>query len=81
MATKHYVAAVLATLLVCFFTAKMYISNGISSVVFQTRYVDDRPGDRLDVSEYIRQRNNVSRLLNQKQKLIGQMECEVMHVK
>ena len=30
-----------------------------------------------ELMEYIRQRNNVSRLLNLRQQLVGQMECEV----
>ena len=34
--------------------------------------------DRRSMLEYIQQRNYLSRLLNTKQKLIGQMECEVV---
>ena len=46
-------------------------------------YIDRRNNtsfeeDRKNISEYIRQRNYLSRLLNTKQKLIGQMECEVV---
>lgn len=78
MTAKHYIAVFVVTLLVCFFTAKMYISNQISPVVFQKSVMDEKPVDGPDIHvlEYIRQRNNVSRLLNQKQKMIGQMECE-----
>ena len=34
-------------------------------------------GRKQELMEYIRQRNNISRLLNLKQQIVGQMECEV----
>ena len=58
---------------------RIYISNNVPSVVSKTGCAYVESSDRLDVSEYIRQRNNASRLLNQKQKMIGQMECEVLY--
>lgn len=72
MPMKHYFGVAFAILVVCLFTLKLYNSSKFSSVMIPHNYSRDNQG----VSDYIRQRNNISRLLNLKQKLIGQMECE-----
>ena len=62
------------TLLVCSFTAWLYLSNHY--VVIST---SNSFGDSSEIlSDLILQRNNISRLMNLKQKIIGQMECKVM---
>ena len=77
MGLRQYarVAVVGTILLMCVFTVRVfYTSNAMSTVSSENNYyMDSSEG----LSDYILQRNNISRLLNLKQKIIGQMECEV----
>ena len=75
MAVKQIAAIVTFTVIMCLFTLKMYISNDMTSFP-GSQQVALESKDR-ELQEYIRQRNNISRLLNLKQQKIGQMECEV----
>ena len=77
MAVRKIAAVVTFTVLMCVFTLKMYISNEITSFS-GSQQVALESKDR-ELMEYIRQRNNISRLLNLKQQKIGQMECEVSY--
>ena len=85
MSVKQYVAVstlTVLTVLIFLFTLKMYISRqlpagsehriysaGNQRLIFESR--------NQELMEYIAQRNNISRLLNLKQQMVGQMECEV----
>ena len=75
--------------IVCALTLLIYtcisIDNHVSHVI---KRLCDEGGDRLgfvpltnpprtDITKYIKQRNDLSRLLNQKQKMYAQKECEV----
>ena len=75
MATKHVAAVFIFIVLICLVTLKMYISNEITIFSGNQQLVLESK-DR-ELMEYIRQRNNISVLLNLKQQQIGQMECEV----
>ena len=79
---KQYATVLTVTVLDFLFTLRLYISCRLPagserriysaeshSLIFERR--------NQELMEYIRQRNNISRLLNLKQQMVGQMKCEV----
>ena len=82
MSVKQYAAVLTVTVLIFLFTLRMYISSRL--LAGSERRIYSAESQRLilesrnqELMEYIRQRNNISRLLNLKQQMVGQMECEV----
>ena len=88
MKANLYISVALVTLITCVLTLWIYASSSIDDVpVIGGLY--DKGRDRMTFNSlkqhspedinlaYIEQRNNISRLLNLKQKIIAQNECEV----
>ena len=88
MKVNLHISVALVTLITCVLTLWIYASSSIDDVpVIGGLY--DKGRDRMtfislkqhspeDINlAYIKQRNNISRLLNLKQKIIAQNECEV----
>ena len=77
MPVKQYAAALTCTVLITILTLKIYISTQNSTVFGNQQRTLERNDNEL--MDYIRQRNNVSRLLNLRQQLVGQMACKVAY--
>ena len=77
MPVKQYAAALTCSVLIFILTLTIYISTQNSTVFGNQQRALERNDNEL--MDYIRQRNNVSRLLNLRQQLVGQMACEVAY--
>ena len=78
MSVKQYFVAVIAALLTCLVALKIYfLSYNVDNLPLLQNGYGQLQGQTLFAGECIRQRNDMSKLLNLKQQQIGQMECEV----
>ena len=78
MHVKNYATAVSFTIMVVFFMLIFYISTQHSIICGSQQGVLER--NVFDMVEYKRQRNNLSKLLNLRHQLIGQMACQVQYL-
>ena len=75
IATKQSAALATIFISICVYILIVYISRKLTSSSASLKIALE--SKNREIIEYVRQRNNISRLLNLKQQLIGQMECEV----
>ena len=88
MTAKQYIVVAIATIVMCVFMLWMYVSSSvqnapvINSECYNVRdnsaFIPQGKHDERETLGYIHQRNNISRLLNIKQKINAQNECEVI---
>ena len=87
MNAKQYISVALVTFITCVLTLWIYASSSVGNLPVISGLCD-KGRDKLtfiplnnhspgDIKAYIKQRNNISRLLNLKQKINAQNECEV----